>query len=56
MSFNAADFLASGDFNSSVTALVQAKTYNWSVTLAMPIAICRQSGKPEVRHPLCNVC
>ena len=31
MSFNANDFLASGGFNSSVTALVQAKTYNWSV-------------------------
>ena len=31
MSFNANDFLQSGGFNSSVTSLVEAKTYNWSV-------------------------
>jgi hypothetical protein len=35
MAFNANDFLVSSAFNSSVTSLVEAKTYNWCG--AMPL-------------------
>ena len=36
MAFNAGDFLVSADFNSTVTSLVEAKTYNWYSAVPLP--------------------